>query len=148
MIARARLALEIVAALLVTGLVLVTCIDVVGRYLFNSPLVGAFEMTQVLLGALVFASLPLTTAIGGHVEVDLLLPVLPRRVAQALGRFGGAVMAAVLLYFAFRLVLLTEDNIAAGTRTAGLGLPMWGLGAMGVVSCLVSAVVAVVRRPS
>lgn len=148
MIARARLALEAVAALLVTGLVLVTCFDVVGRYLFNSPLGGAFELTQVLLGALVFAALPLTTAVGGHVEVDLFLTLMPRHVAQGLGRLGGAVTAAVLLYFAFRLVLLTEDNIAAGTRTAGLGLPLWGLGALGVVSCLASAVIALVRRPT
>lgn len=50
MIARVRLALEIVAALLVTGLVLVTCFDVVGRYLFSSPLSGAFEMTRCLDG--------------------------------------------------------------------------------------------------
>ena len=51
MIERARLALNVAAAFLMTGLVLVTCIDVVGRYLFNNPLGGAFELTQVLLGA-------------------------------------------------------------------------------------------------
>jgi TRAP-type transport system small permease protein len=148
MIYRARFALELVAAVLVTGLVLVTCTDVIGRYLFNSPLSGAFEVTQVLLGALVFAALPLTTAAGGHVEVDLLVPLLPDHVARALGRLGGAVAGAVLLYFAFRLVILTEDQFAAGTRTAGLGLPMWGLGVLGIASCLVSAVIAVVRRPT
>jgi TRAP-type transport system small permease protein len=148
MIARARFALEITAAVLVAGLVLVTCADVVGRYLFNNPLSGAFEMTQVLLGALVFVALPLTTAKGGHVEVDLFLPLFPRQVAVALGRFGGMVMAAALLYFAFRLVILTQDQIASGARTAALGLPMWGLGVIGVASCLLSAVIAVMRRPT
>lgn len=148
MIARARLALNVAAAFLMTGLVLVTCIDVVGRYLFNNPLGGAFELTQVLLGALVFAALPLTTGTGAHVEVDLLVPLLPDRVAALLGRIAGIVTAAVLLYFAFRLVILTEDHLDVGTRTAALGLPMWVLGAMGVASCSVSAVVAAVRRPT
>jgi TRAP-type transport system small permease protein len=148
MIARARFALEIAAAVLVAGLVLVTCVDVVGRYLFNNPLSGAFEMTQVLLGALVFVALPLTTSKGGHVEVDLFLPLLPRTVANGLARFGGGVMAAVLLYFAFRLVLLTEDQFAAGSRTSALGIPMWGLGVIGVASCLLSALIAVMRRPT
>jgi TRAP-type transport system small permease protein len=148
MIARARFALECAAAALVTGLVLVTCVDVVGRYLFNNPLSGAFEMTQVLLGALVFVALPLTTAKGGHVEVDLLLPLLPQSVATGLGRLGGAVMAAALLYFAFRLTVLTEDQFASGSRTTALGMPLWILGAIGVASCLLSAVIAVMRRPT
>lgn len=148
MIARARQALNVAAAVLMTGLVLVTCVDVVGRYLFNNPLGGAFELTQVLMGALVFAALPLTTGAGAHVEVDLLVPLLPRRVAAALGRLGGLVTAAVLLYFAFRLVILTEDHLAVGTRTAALGLPMWMLGAVGVASCSVSAVIAAGRSPA
>lgn len=145
--ARAGLALELLAALMVTGLVLVTCLDVVGRYLFDSPLGGAFELIEVLLAALVFAALPITTWKGGHVEVDLLLPLLPRGAARALGRLGGAVVAAVLLFFAFRLVLLTEDLLAAGTRTAGLGLALWSLGVLGTLSCIASAVLALVRRP-
>lgn len=148
MISRARFTLEVLSAALVTGLILVTCVDVVGRYLFNNPLSGAFELTQVLLGALVFAALPITTAKGGHVEVDLLLPLLPQRVTRAMGRFGGAVAGVVLLYFAFRLVILAEDHLAAGTKTAGLGLPLWGLAAMGAVSCAASAIIALVRRPS
>lgn len=147
MIARARQALNGAAACLMTGLVLVTCVDVVGRYLFNNPLGGAFELTQVMLGALVFAALPLTTGAGAHVEVDLLVPLLPDRLAAILGRIGGRVTAAVLLYFAFRLAILTEDHLVDGTQTASLGLPMWVLGATGVASCIISAAVAAVRKP-
>ncbi|PKA44472.1 TRAP transporter small permease [Rhizobium sullae] len=148
MIARARFALNAAAAVLMAGLVLVTCIDVVGRYLFDSPLGGAFELTQVLLGALVFVALPLTTAAGAHVEVDLLVPLLPQAMVRVLGWLGGIVTAAVLLYFAFRLIILTQDHLAVGTRTAALGLPMWVLGVIGVASCCIAAVIAMVRRPT
>lgn len=148
MIARARFALNAAAAVLMAGLVLVTCIDVVGRYLFDSPLGGAFELTQVLLGALVFVALPLTTAAGAHVEVDLLVPLLPQAMMRVLGWLGGIVTAAVLLYFAFRLIILTQDHLAVGTRTAALGLPMWVLGVIGVASCCISAVIAMARRPT
>lgn len=148
MIARARFALNAAAAVLMAGLVLVTCIDVVGRYLFDSPLGGAFELTQVLLGALVFVALPLTTAAGAHVEVDLLVPLLPQAMMRVLGWLGCIVTAAVLLYFAFRLIILTQDHLAVGTRTAALGLPMWVLGVIGVASCCISAVIAMARRPT
>lgn len=146
MIARLRLLLEAAAALLVAGLVLVTSVDVVGRYFLNRPMMGAFEVTQVLLGALVFVALPLTTAKGGHVEVDLLVSIMPARVSRILARIGGAVMAVVLLYFAFRLVILTEDLMESNKRAPGLELPLWALGVVGVLSCTTSAIVAVLRR--
>ena len=41
------------AALLLFSLILVTCVDVVGRYFFSAPLSGAFEITEILLAALV-----------------------------------------------------------------------------------------------
>lgn len=146
MTGKAKLFLEGVAALLVTGLVLVTCVDVVGRYFFNAPLGGAFELTQIFLAALVFVSLPLTTLHGGHVEVDLLLPFLPYNVRHALGRFGGTVMGLIFIYFAYRLVIMAEDQFVSGTRTAGLGISYWWLASIGAFSCFVSGVLAILRR--
>ena len=55
-------------------------------------------------------------------------------------------MAVVLLYFAFRLVILTEDLMESNKRTPGLELPLWALGVVGVLSCTTSAIVAVLRR--
>jgi len=147
MIARARFVLEAIAAGLVTGLILVTCIDVIGRYAFNNPLTGAYEITQVLLGALVFVAMPLTTGKGGHVEVDLLVPLLPAAVRRALARVGGAVAALVMAYFAWRLVILTQDQFHTQLATSGLGIKLWYLGVIGSLSFAVSAVVAILRRP-
>jgi len=147
MIRKGRIALEALAAGLVTGLILVTCVDVVGRYLFNHPFAGAYELTQVLLGALVFVALPLTTGKGGHVEVDLLVPILPRHVNIMLARLGGAVAALTFVYFTYRLVILTHDQFTTKLATTGLGMQLWYLAAVGVVSCAISAVVALLRRP-
>lgn len=147
MIQAARRGLEAIAAGLVTGLILVTCTDVIGRYLFNAPLRGAFEMTQILLSALVFVALPLVTSRGGHVEVDLFVALMPRRLARALGWFASAVTAIVLLYFCYRLVLRTADDLHTQSATVGLGFPLWYLGVVACVSCAVSAVVALARKP-
>ncbi|MDY8109184.1 hypothetical protein U0C82_08510 [Fulvimarina sp. 2208YS6-2-32] len=50
--------LALVAALLVMGLIAVTCIDVIGRYLLNRRFGSAYELTQMLLASLVFVALP------------------------------------------------------------------------------------------
>ncbi|WP_102224543.1 TRAP transporter small permease [Acidimangrovimonas sediminis] len=147
MIQTARRALEVIAAALVVGLILVTCVDVVGRYLFNAPLRGAYDLTQILLGALVFAALPLVTARGGHVEVDLFLSLMPARAARVLGVAAAVVTALVLVYFAFRLGFKVEDDVTTGRATQGIGFPLWTLGAVGLVSCVASAIVALARKP-
>lgn len=74
--------LERILAYLAAGLLfcmmLVTFIDVVGRYLFDAPLPGGFEVTELMLAALIFLGLPLLTAADGHVTVDLFDTLIPR----------------------------------------------------------------------
>lgn len=138
--------LAAMAALLIVLLIAVTCIDVVGRYLLNQPFGGAYELTQMLLAALVFVALPLTSADGGHVEVDLALHLFPRGLQRLMGRLAGIVSAAALAYFAYRLVLIGSDQVEDGTRSASLALPMAPLAFLAAASCAVSAALMILRR--
>lgn len=138
--------LAAMAALLILSLIAVTCIDVVGRYLLNRPFGGAFELTQMLLAALVFVALPLTTADGGHVEVDLALHLLPAPAQVVLGWLAGLVSAAVLGFFTWRLVLIGMAQLHEGTRSASLALPMAPLAFLAAISCAVSAVAVLMKR--
>ncbi|MBR9884275.1 MAG: TRAP transporter small permease [Oceanospirillales bacterium] len=67
-----RLTLDSVAVIMMFLLMAVTLVDVLGRYLFSAPLVGAFELTELMLAAVIFLGLPLVTADQGHIEVDLI----------------------------------------------------------------------------
>lgn len=139
--------LALVAAALIAFMIGVTCVDVVGRYLFNAPFRPAYELTQLTLAALVFVALPLTTADGGHVEVDLALHLFPRPTQRLLGRLAGWVSAVALAYFAWRMVRLGLTQIHDGTRTADLTLPMAPLAFLAAASCALSAIIMAVRRP-
>lgn len=136
-----------VCALLILLMIGVTCVDVFGRYVLNRPFAGAFELTQVLLAALVFAALPLTSADGGHVEVDLVLHLVPRGVQRLLGRLAGIVSALVLAYFAWRLIKIGLNQWGDGTRTPSLALPLAPLAFLAAASCTLSAFVMALRRP-
>ena len=70
-------ALGYFAAVVLFCLMMLTCVDVVGRYFFSKPVPGGFEITEMLLAALIFAGLPLVTLRDDHVTVDLLDPVTP-----------------------------------------------------------------------
>ena len=58
--------------LLLFGLMTLTTADVIGRYIFNWPLRGAFEITELLLLALIFAGLPLASRADEHVTLDFI----------------------------------------------------------------------------
>ena len=92
-------ALGHVAAALILCLMLLTCVDVVGRYFLNKPVTGGFELTEVLLAALIFAGLPLVTLRGDHITVDLFDPVTPDwlfRIQHALASLIGAACTGCL----------------------------------------------------
>jgi TRAP-type transport system small permease protein len=128
------------AALLLLALMAVTGVDVVGRYLLNAPLSGAFELTELLLGALVFVALPLVSRAGAHVEVDLLTELLPRSVNRVLGVFAALVSAAVLGFFAWRLIVLGMGQMADGSRSVSLDVPFAPFAFLGAAACILSAI--------
>ena len=54
-----------------TILVLITVIDVLGRYLLSLPLPGTTEITEIILGILIYIGLPYITRDEEHVTVSL-----------------------------------------------------------------------------
>ena len=66
------------AGIILAALMAVTVIDVVGRYLFNAPLPGSFEITKVMMAALIFAALPAVSRFEQHITIDLLDGITPK----------------------------------------------------------------------
>jgi TRAP-type transport system small permease protein len=116
--------LGIVAAALLFCLMALTCVDVVGRYLFNSPIRGGFEVTEMLLAGLIFTALPLVTLRGDHVTVDLLEPVTPPLLLR-LQHAGACLVGAIATgYLAYRLWVRAVLMDNAGETTAQLKLKL------------------------
>lgn len=64
-------ALEWVACALIMAMLLLTFVDVVGRYVFASPIFGASEIISALLALTIFAGLGITNARDEHIVVEL-----------------------------------------------------------------------------
>lgn len=86
--ARATLWLVRAGAAVLAGLTLLTFLNVAGRKLFNSPIVGTVEMTELCMGLIVFFGIAYTTHKRAHVSVDILTSHLPGRAREALALFS------------------------------------------------------------
>lgn len=143
-------ALGLLCGLLLFGLIALTCTDVITRYWFNAPINGAFELTELLLAALIFAALPLTTAAGQHVEVDLLAGLASRPARRVMNKLAALISSAVLAVIAWRLTLHGLRLFEDGAVTNSLTLPLAPVAWLAALSCAASAVIALLRgfRPS
>ena len=107
---RADAVLGIAASAILMAMMLLTFVDVVGRYVFNRPLRGGFEITELALLVLIFAGLPLVSHADEHVTMDFIDRLLGSRARVGLQRAVDAVCAAIIFFVAW-LVWLKADRI-------------------------------------
>jgi TRAP-type transport system small permease protein len=117
-------ALGAAAAVLLGALMLLTTIDVVSRYIFNWPLRGAFEITELLLLSLIFAGLPLASRAGEHVTLDFIDRALTPWGRRLLRRLMDLVCGLILLGLAWRVWVKADKIAAYGDTTEVLRLPV------------------------
>jgi TRAP-type C4-dicarboxylate transport system permease small subunit len=91
-------------------MMLLTFVDVVARYVFNRPVRGAFEVTELLLLVLIFAGLPLVSYADEHVTMDFIDRLVGRGARARLERGVHVVTTALMLGLAW-LVWLKADRI-------------------------------------
>lgn len=82
-----------VAALLI---MMIGSIDVLGTYLFNTPLAAAVEAQEVLMGIAIFLAFAGTQRRREHIDVDIVKKLLPQPVQHVLTLL--AIMLAMLIF--------------------------------------------------
>ncbi|MAD44857.1 MAG: hypothetical protein CMI02_18475 [Oceanospirillaceae bacterium] len=115
--------LESVAACVLFALVLLTCVDVVGRYFFGNAVNGSTEMTEIALAMIVFAEMPVITWRGGHVVVDLLDRYMNYWLVKALGLLSVILVAGAFYALAGRMWYLAERSLRRDVVTEYLEIP-------------------------
>jgi TRAP-type C4-dicarboxylate transport system permease small subunit len=101
------------AGVMLASIMMVTVVDVVGRYALKRPLPGASEIIEILMALLVYIGLPVVSQRNAHVAVDMFASVTPLRLVPVRDFVIRLLCAALLGVIAWRLWvyagLLTRD---------------------------------------
>ena len=122
------LGVRILAAVSGAGIVammLLTCADVFLRYLFNAPIEGTLDITQMLMVIVVFFGLAYCGWTGGHVAVDLLYGVLPRKIIVPLAVLVNAVGAVTMLTMGWESVQTSFTYMTTGETPMTVLIPKY-----------------------
>ena len=104
--------LGVAASTILLLMMALTVVDVVARYVFNRPLRGAFEVTELMLLVLIFAGLPLVSFSDEHAVMDFVDRLLGLRGQRRLER-AVQVLNAAFMFLLTWLVWKKADRIWA-----------------------------------
>ncbi len=122
---------------------LVTCIDVFGRYLFNNPLTGSTEMTEIAVGIVIFSVLPIISWRNDHVVVDILDHFFSRRVHMIRTIVINLSISVALAFLGQRIYVLGQRSLSYGEVTEYLAIPLGWMMFFIAVMCWVTAAAVV-----
>ena len=120
---RQALALAAGGAMLV--MVVLTCVDVIGRYGFHNSVFGASEMIELLMVAVVFGGLAFVTASDEHITVTLFDHLLHARAPRLMRWLRFWFVLVIYGLVAWSLWRIALGAWADGLGTIVLSLPMW-----------------------
>jgi len=138
-------ALGVAAAILLFCLMAITTVDVIGRYIFNWPLRGAFEITELLLLTLIFAGLPLVSRADERVTLDFIDALLGDRCRRILRRLVDVVCGLIILGLAWRVFVKAGKISGYGDTTDVLFIPVGPFVYFMALMVLVTAIVHIVK---
>jgi TRAP-type C4-dicarboxylate transport system permease small subunit len=95
-------------------------VDVWGRYLLRQPVFGGYEVTEFLMGTLIFTALPLLCAREGHVTIDIFDHVIPKSITRWQRLAVNLVSAGALGIMSWRLYL--QHHLLAGNNEVTMTL--------------------------
>lgn len=85
-----------IGALCILALMLLTTVDVVGRYFFDHPIMGTYEVSNFLLVGIVFLGVAYVQSLKGHIKLEIFERLLSRKARSILDIFGNVVGLFVL----------------------------------------------------
>jgi TRAP-type C4-dicarboxylate transport system permease small subunit len=123
---RAEAALTVVAVIATFVMMLLTTADAIGRYVFNRPILVAYELTtNYLMIAAVFLAMPFAYREGANIRVTFAVERLRRPVRLVVDH---VVQLVSLLYCAALVVatfLQARHIMRTGTTFTTIDAPLW-----------------------
>ncbi len=132
--------LNSLAAFTLFSLMLITCVDVVGRYVFNQPLTGSTELTEIAVGIVVFSVFPIISWQREHIVVDVFDNFISSKLDFIRTVIINIVSAIALFFLGQRIILLGNRSLGYGEVSEYLAIPTgWMMNFIGGICWLTAA---------
>lgn len=130
---------------MLSALTLLGACDVIGRYLFNAPIKGSYEGSEVLLAGTVFFCLAYTESEHGHVALDALVLLFSPRIRGLITSITNLISIVIISLIGWQGVMLAMRSWESNRVVDVIGLPLAPFQFFVTVGALVMALELVVH---
>ena len=136
-----EIAFSRITGVVIMAMMLLTATDVIGRYVFNSPIQGSYEITEFMLVAVVFLGIAYVQLVKGHVKVEVATSWLPQRAQLALDIFAYFIGLVMFSLITWQSGIYAWDAFVTKEYTWGLlQLPLWPAKSFVTIGCAFLAI--------
>ncbi len=122
--------LALVGGLMILAVAVLISVSVIGRWLFDLPIPGDFDLAQIGTAIAVFTFLPLCQLRGGNIVVDFFTAKAPRKWRQGLDNLSLVLYLGIAVLLTIQMTRGAIETASAGTASMVVGLPLaWGMAA-------------------
>jgi TRAP-type C4-dicarboxylate transport system permease small subunit len=105
-------------------MIVLVAADAIGRYVFNHPIQGALEITELMMVFIVFLTFAYVESKDGHVRVDLIISRLPRKIQPYIEFLDVAISFGIIGIIVWQSVLYSMELWEGGSISAYWGIPI------------------------
>lgn len=166
LVTRAARLMALMGGIVLSALVVLTCVSVIGRALNSfahgdvlegampafaawlagsgvGPVAGDYELVEAGIAFAVFAFLPICQLYAAHATVDVFTAQMPGRINSYLTAFWETMLALVIVIIAWRLYAGFTEKLDNGQTTFLLQFPVWWAYGASLVAAIVAGLVGV-----
>lgn len=153
MLERLILIVERIAAAFLVVVTVLTFVSVILRYLFAWGFPDAYDITENLLGIVIFWGVAIAGYRGEHITVDLLWTPLSDLWKRVLDVFAAAFSLGCMVLFTWAMATKVASTYESGVTTIDLHVPIWPYyfvawaGILSATLLLVLRLIRVARAP-
>ena len=117
--------LNVVVCLVMFGMMMLTALDVILRYIFNSPILGVLEITEFMMVVIVFFSMSYTQAEKKHVAVDFFVTRLSERKQHIIDLMSYVIYFLILAGICWKSIAKGLELLATNEVSMTLSIPVF-----------------------
>ena len=121
---RVTLWLARIGSIGLAGMMFLTLFDVIGRA-FGHPIAVSVEVTEIIMGMMIYLGLGYTTFLRGHIRVDILVIYLSPRIQAILDFVTGIIALLIGILISWRLWIYADSRLTNGDLTQIGEVPVW-----------------------
>ncbi len=105
-------------------IMIITAMDVALRYLFNQPIPGTIELTEVFMSVIIFFGLAYTAHQNEHIRVEILISHLSKRMQAVIESISNLLSAVMIAFVSWQSVVYALKTMQRHQGTLILSVPL------------------------